>query len=138
MRPVPVNGDIANLVDYEELGLAVELELLFNPVFRIGLCEGGNQWHCLHEIRPISLSGGLDSKRDGQMGFAHTGRPQENDVFAVGNKPAGGEFLDLLFVYGRLEVEIKALQGLTKGNFAMTVRIAIFFSVLAETSCVKS
>src|SRR5262249_12970657 len=46
-----------------------------------------------------------------QVRLADTRRPEEQDVVGVGDEPAGGEFLDHLRVYGRLKLQVEALQA---------------------------
>jgi hypothetical protein len=47
MSAVPVDGDVADLVDDQEFGLAVELQPLLDPVLGVGLRKGRDQRHGL-------------------------------------------------------------------------------------------
>jgi len=116
MSPVTVNGDVADLVDDQELGLAEELEPLLDAVLGIGPGQRGNERHGLGEAGPVALGDGLDAQGHGQMGFAHPGRPQQDDVLPVGDVAAACQLFDLLLVDGGLEAEVEALQGLDEGE----------------------
>jgi hypothetical protein len=110
MRAVAIDRDVADLVDDQELGLAVELQPLFDFVFGIGLRQGRDQRHGLGEVGPVALGYGLDAERHRQMRFSYPGRAQEDDVFAVGDEPASGQVFDPLAVDRRLEGEVEVLQ----------------------------
>ena len=116
MGTVTVDGDVADLVDDQQFGLTVELEPFFNTVLSIGLGQRGNQRHGLGEAGPVTLGDGLDPQGDGQVGLSDSGRPQQDDVLAVGDEAAGGQLLDLLLVDGGLEGKVEALQGLDEGK----------------------
>jgi len=116
MGAVAVDGDVADLVDDQELGLAVELEPLLDAVLGIGPSQGSNERHGLGEAGPVALGDGLDPQGDGQVGLSHPGRSQQDDVLPVGDVAAGCQLFDLLLVDGGLEGGVEALQGLDEGE----------------------
>ena len=116
MGAVTVDGDVADLVDDQELGLAVKLEPLLDAVLGIGLGQRGDQRHGLGEAGPIALGDGLDPQGHGQVGLADPRGSQQDDVLPVGDVAAACQFLDLLLVDGGLEAEVEALQGLDEGE----------------------
>lgn len=116
MRAVTVDRDVADLVDDEELGLAVELQSLLDPVLGIGLGKGGDQRHGLGKVCPVALGDRLDAQGHGQVGLPDARRAQEDDVLAVRDEPALGQFLDPLLVDRGLEGEVEALEGLDVGE----------------------
>jgi hypothetical protein len=65
MRAVTVDGDVADLVDNQKLGLAVELQPLLDPVLRVRLGQGGDKRHGLGEVRPVTFCDGLDAQGHG-------------------------------------------------------------------------
>ena len=88
MRAVPVDRDVADLVDDQELGLAVELQPLLDPVLGVGLGQRGDERHGLGEVGPVAFGDRLDAQGDRQMGLPDAGRAEEDDVLAVGDEPA--------------------------------------------------
>jgi len=51
---VAVDGDVSDLVNDQELGLAVKLEPLLDAFFGIGHCQLRDDWHDLCEVGPIA------------------------------------------------------------------------------------
>ena len=58
----------------------------------------------------------LSARADGQMGLAHAGRSQEEDVGGLGDEGQVGQFLDQPLVDGGLEGEVELLKGTLKGQ----------------------
>ena len=56
------------------------------------------------------MAGGHHSQGRGEMCLAHARRAEEYDVFAIFQEPHGGQFVDLSFVNGGLEGEVKVIQ----------------------------
>ena len=104
--------DLADLVDDQELGLAVKLQPLLDPVFGIGLGQRGDERQGLSEDGPIAFAHRLDPQRDRLMRLPDAGRPEQNDVLAVGDESALCELLKPLLVDRGLEGEIEALERL--------------------------
>ena len=116
MRTVPVDRDVADLVDDQELGLAVELQPLLDPVLGVGLGERRDERHGLSEVGSEAFGHGLDAQGHGQMGLPHARRPEEDDVLAIGDEPALRELLDPLLVDRGLEGEVERLERLDVGE----------------------
>jgi len=89
----------------------VELQPLLNPILGIGLGEGGDERQGLGEVGPIAFGHGFNAQGDGQVGFPDARRPEKDDVFAVGDKPAFGELLDPFLVDRGLECEVEVLES---------------------------
>jgi hypothetical protein len=53
------------------------------------LFEFSHEVHHSGEVNADTEVGGLDSKSDGQMAFAHARRPQEDDIFFLPDKLEG-------------------------------------------------
>ena len=53
----------------------------------------------------------LQRQGDGQMGLAHAGRSQQEDVGGLGDEGQVGQFLDQPLVDGGLEGEVELLKG---------------------------
>ena len=66
VRPVPIYGDVTNLVDDQELRLTVELQPLLDPVLRIGLGKRSDERHGLGEVGPIAFATGFLGEGAGQ------------------------------------------------------------------------
>jgi len=113
---VAIDRDIADLVDDQELGLAVKLQPLLDPVLGIGFCQGGDERHGLGEVGPVTFGDGLDAQSDRQMSLANTGGPEQDHVLAVGDKAALGQVLDLFPVDRGLEGEVEVLERLDVGE----------------------
>ena len=116
MRAVTVDRDVADLVDDEELGLAVKLQTLLDPVLGIGLGQGRDKRHGLGKVGPVAFGDRLDAQGHGQVSLPDARRAQEDDVLAISDKPALRELLDPLLVDRGLEGEVEALQGLDIGE----------------------
>lgn len=85
MGSVPVDRDVADLVDDQELWLAIELQSFLDLVLAVGLRERSDERHGLGEVGPIAFGHRLDAESDRQMGFPDAWRAQEDGVLAVGD-----------------------------------------------------
>lgn len=116
MRAVPVNRDIADLVDDQEFRLAVEPQPLLDPVLGVRLGQRRDQGHGLGEVGPVALGDRFNAQGDRQVRFPDAGRPEEDDVLAVRDESALRQLLDPLLVDRRLEAELEALERLDVGE----------------------
>ena len=62
------------------------------------------------------MTTGLCGQRDGQMGFPHPGRAQENDIFMLLDKGQIKEFHDRFFIQLRMKGEVILLDGFCGGQ----------------------
>ena len=51
-----------------------------------------------------------------QVGLAHAGRAEKDDIFSVPQKAHGSEFINLALVDGGLKGKVKVVQGLLDGE----------------------
>lgn len=65
MCPVPIDWDVVDLIDDQELRLAVELDPLLDPVFGIGLGYRSDQGHRPGEVGPVALSDNFHAQGHG-------------------------------------------------------------------------
>lgn len=75
------------------------LELVLQPIFIVCPGETGDQGLSADKECTIAAANGVDSQAYGQVGFAHPGWAQQQDVLAVGDPTAAGQFLDTLGRY---------------------------------------
>ena len=113
---MPIHRDVAQFVHNQEPRLAVKLQLLFQPVLRVGLRQGPDQSRGRLEQDPVPLLDRLHPQGHGQVCLAHTRGPHQDDVFRRFDVAAPGQFPDLTGVQGRLETEVEGFQGLHVGQ----------------------
>ena len=58
----------------------------------------------------------LSARGDGQVGLAHAGRSQQQDVGGLCDEGQVGQFLDQSLVDGGLEGEVELLEGTLEGQ----------------------
>ncbi len=59
---------------------------------------------------------GLDPEGDGEVGLAHAGRPEEDDVLGALDEAQAGELAHLFAVDRGLKVEVELIQALEPGQ----------------------
>ena len=92
---LPVDRDVPDLVDDQELGLGEQFEALLEAILEERLAERGNEAGRRREEGPVAELAGLEADRDGQMRLAHARRAEEQDVLPIGEKASGGELLEV-------------------------------------------
>jgi hypothetical protein len=80
---LPVDRDLADLVDDEPFGDAVDFELFLQPVFGICLGQGREQGGGRGEGGAIALLNGPQAQGHREVGLPDAGRPEEHEVFPV-------------------------------------------------------
>lgn len=85
---------VTNLVDDEQFRLHQRVQFAMQPIAIDGAGELAGQIHGGGEIDPVAHFGYLHAQRDRQMGLAHPGRPQEDQVSPFGKVAARGQLLD--------------------------------------------
>lgn len=75
-----VEGEIADLVEDEQLGAGKVLQLAVQPVLGQGEGELAGGFYGADKVNPVAEFGAGDPEADGQVGLADTGRPEEDDV----------------------------------------------------------
>jgi hypothetical protein len=81
------------------------------------------------------LADGLVADGLGQMGFADTGRAEEQHVLGFTDKPARGQIVNLLFVDGGIEAPVEVVQGLQAAEVG-GLGVAIDLALLADVEFV--
>src|SRR5437867_8830679 len=110
VRRHPVDGQVANLVEDEQLRLNEELEPLLQTAFAQSPGQGGDEPRRGGEGGAVTQGTSLQPQSHRQVGLADTRRTQEQDIVAVGDEPAGGQLLDHLGVNRGLELEVEAVE----------------------------
>jgi hypothetical protein len=120
MRGVTLEGQVAEFVDHEQLGLGVEGEPVLKPAFDMGLGEGGEEPGGRGEQDGEAEPHGFTAEGHGQVRLADTGRAQQEQGIAIGDPAAGGKIADLLGVERGLGVELEAVEGTDEGELGDT------------------
>ena len=86
-----VEGDVADLVDDEQLVAAPAFEFLVEAVGVVSVREAGQPASRGVEQDRLSRVRGLESQTDRQVSLADAGRAEHDDVLGLGNEGAGRE-----------------------------------------------
>ena len=105
-----VHGEIAHLIHNNQ----GRVEIGFTP--GLGFLQFADQGIHGGEINLESVAAGLDRQRDGQMGFPHPGRAQEDDILMLGDKGQIEELHDRFFIQLRMKGEVILLDGFCGGQ----------------------
>ena len=68
------------------------------------------------EVGLRAILDGPEGQSHGQMGLAHAGRTQEQDVASLGDEGQVGQFLDQALVDGGLEGKVELVQSALEGQ----------------------
>ncbi len=120
MRGVRLEGQVAELVDDQQLRLGVAREPLLQPPLRLPLHQPGDQRHRRGEQHRVALPHRLAPEGDSEMTLPHPGRPLNQQGVAVGDPAAGREIAHLLGVERGLGGEVEALQRAHAGELGDT------------------
>ncbi len=107
-----VEGDVADLVDDQQLVAPQLLQLLVQAIGRVGLLEAGEPSGRGVEQDRIARVRGLQSQTDREVGLAHPGWPQEHYVLGLGDERAGREVREDVPAERGLVVHREVLQRL--------------------------
>ena len=111
-----VEGDVADLVD-DQQPVAFEPSQL--SVQASGLAGGGQpgdpRRRGVEEHRVAGVDG-LDAQRDGQVGLADPGWPEQDQVVSARDEGSGGQVGQHVASHGRLVRAVPVLQGLDRGE----------------------
>ena len=114
--PAAVDRQVADLVDDQQPRHGVELEPLLEPPLGVRLGERGDQVGRRGEEHAVAGLDGLEPEADRQVGLAHAGRAEHDDVVAVLDEVTARQRLDLLLVERRLIAEVEGLQRFDEGE----------------------
>src|SRR5262249_7974437 len=133
-----VDGQVADLVDDEQPGHGVDLELVIQAAFGQRLRQGGDEDGGRGEQHAVAVLDGLEAEADGEMGFAHAGRAENHEVLAVLDEVAGAQRLDLLLVDRGLVAESDAPEAFDERDAGQLVPYADVLGVLAAALLVEN
>jgi len=131
---LPINGDIPDLINDQELGLGQHLEAVLQPVFGERFAERREEAHGGRKQDAVALLTGRDAQGHGEMRLADAGRTEEQRILTLLQIAPGAEFADQFHINGRLDLKVEGLQRLLERDRAIANRIARCLSVLACTS----
>jgi hypothetical protein len=80
---LPIDGQIADLIDDQQPRRCVELELVVELALGHGLGQGADEVSCGGEEDPIASLNGFEPQGHGHMRLPHPGRSEDDDVVAV-------------------------------------------------------
>ena len=86
------------------------------PVFIVALFELLNEGMAVDVVGGIPVFSCDHAQGICEVGFSDAGRAEKHDILGVLHETHGGKFVDLAYVDGRLEGEIKVLQSLFDGE----------------------
>src|SRR5882672_7782947 len=112
VRAKPIDRQVADLVDDEQLRSGVDLELVVQAAFAARLREGADHRRCGGELHSVAGLDRLEPEPDAQVCLAYAGWAEDDDVLAVADEVAAGELLELLPVDRGLVGEVEAIQRL--------------------------
>jgi hypothetical protein len=115
---------IPYLVDHEDGGFEVGLELLGEAARGLGLLEVADQVLQGGEVDRVAGLAGGDGQADGEHGLADSGWAEEADVGLLLDEAEGGQVADLAGVQLRLEGEVEAVQALVVRQPRQLERVA--------------
>ena len=116
VRGVLIEGDVADLVADQHAVTAKPGQLRGELAAGVSLLEPGDPPGRGVEQDPVTVVGGLDAERDGEVGLPRPGWPEQDDVLRLGDEHAGAEVGDQVPVGGGLVVEVEVFQGLVAGE----------------------
>src|SRR6185369_13582590 len=92
---VRFQGQIAEFIDDQQLGLDQVGELVLEPTVCMPLSQACRKGGRRHELDRIAGADGFSPECDGEMSLSDAGRSEQQHVLAVGNPTPGGEITDL-------------------------------------------
>ena len=112
VRPLPIDGQIPNLIHDEQARDRVELELLLQPILGEGLTKGGHHRSRRGEEDPVAVVDRLEPESHRQVRLAHPGWTKQHEILSQLDEPTGGEGLELLLIQRGLSAPVEGLEGL--------------------------
>lgn len=107
-----IEGEVANLIDDEELGLGKGGQLTVQAVLVDGFGEATGEVKCGGEVHAVPEFGSTHEQTDGQMCLPDPWWSQEDDVSTLGEEATGGKFINETPVEAGLGVKVKVGQRL--------------------------
>ena len=103
VRPQPLQRQVADLVDDQQLRLHEQLQLLLQAVLVVRPRQARDQPGRGDKRSPKAQGTGSQAERHRQVGLAHARRPEQQHVVRIGQVAAGGQLADDLRLDARAE-----------------------------------
>jgi len=116
VRGVLIEWDVADFVADQHAVAAQPGQFRGEFPARIGFLEAGDPPGRGVEQDSVTVFGGLNAQRDGEVCLPRAWGPEEDDVLALGHEDAGAQVRDQVPVCGGLVLEVEVLQGLVSGE----------------------
>lgn len=110
--PLDIHGKVTDLVNDEHPELGKDYQVVWQRVLQKGFFEQFNELVAVDVIGRESMLRSHQTESGRQVGLAHAGRAEEDDIFAILQETHGGQFINLVLVNGGLKREVKVVQGL--------------------------
>ena len=101
---------VSELVDDQQLRLAVKQQALGELAFALGFHERGEQGRRAREEHRVAGFDDGTAECDREMGLADARRAKDKNVFCLREKSCGRELADESLIDGRLEFEIEVVE----------------------------
>ena len=106
-------GEIAQLVNDQEIGAAQLIEELGEPTGDLGCCQLASELLSGVEQHALSCVGCFEADGDGQVGLAHPRCADEENVLRGSEELQSGQFPDEFLVDPGLKAEVKLMWSST-------------------------
>lgn len=116
MRSIGLEGQVAELVDDQQLRLGVVGQPLIKPAFPVRLRKLCHQRRGRSEQHGIPGYDGFPAECDRQVRLADARRSEEENRLTVSDKPPGGDLPDLCLVQRRLSPVVEAREVADEGK----------------------
>src|SRR5437763_1100955 len=110
MRGVRFKPQVSEFVDDEQLWFAVGDQSVLEPALCVSLGKARDERGRCHKQNRVTGNDRLARQGDRQMGFADTGRSQEEHVLPVSDPATSGEVTNLFGIDGWLRSKVEACQ----------------------------
>src|SRR5207302_5507084 len=113
-----LEGQIAELVEDEELGLGVEGELVGKLAIELSAGERTEQRGGAGEKHRVARLDDGASEGDGEVGLADAGWSEEEHILRLGDEAASGELANESLIDRGLRLEVETVEGLHRGKMS--------------------
>ena len=114
--PALTDGQVADLVHYQERGIGQGLEAMGQAAGCLGFLERRDEVDERSVVHPPATLGRSDSEADGEVCLPDAGWPEEHHVLLTLQEPEFMKAIDLFALDGRLEREVEVFQSFDNGK----------------------